>query len=530
MCGIVGFITAEKNIGAYNRKKWFVNALLADTIRGDDGTGIFLVRHEHEGNADWCKLGDDASHFLRTELAVKRLGYGVDFSPIRIAIGHNRSATVGNVSTANAHPFQEGPITLVHNGTLNGTYNLQKTKTDLKGADVDSHIITHNLAEHSPEEVIPRLNGAFVLVWHDARDQSVNIVRNDKRPFHIMLAGCEKTLLMASEAEMLAWLVRRNNDFKPGEIYYPEPGQWLKFTSENGIKPHVTKVDLYTHRTYSGGGYGYGSGWSDTDWEEWAGGYRGNPTQTSGTTEPPWYQQYKREKGLGESEAPRTTTADVSSALARKLQDKLPGVIRGTLKEVGLEPLDKLRFKVGSVHPIPGTKYGNVYGHLLDVNRMGVVQGLVYDAVKEAPRQQEIWTVLPVGVKAMDGTSVGMLLTRLLRRSAEWFTAPPPSSTSCSDDGTDCSEPDGMEDEGIEEIQFIDEGGNEITFDKWSELVKHGCCYCGSDIGLEDAIEMEWDRVTGQPVCPECVIEMFTNCVHDDETDNDEGAELCGSY
>ena len=40
------------------------------------------------------------------------------FGGYRAVVGHNRSATRGGITTETAHQFQEGPITIVHNGTL----------------------------------------------------------------------------------------------------------------------------------------------------------------------------------------------------------------------------------------------------------------------------------------------------------------------------------------------------------------------------------------------------------------------------
>src|SRR5574343_169279 len=99
MCGIVGFITTETDRGAYDRRKFIESALIAGMVRG--------------GNA--CD-------FMATEEYRKVFGTSVLLSTLRAVIGHNRSATVGKSSTANSHPFQEGPITLVHNGTLAATY------------------------------------------------------------------------------------------------------------------------------------------------------------------------------------------------------------------------------------------------------------------------------------------------------------------------------------------------------------------------------------------------------------------------
>ena len=266
MCGIWGFITTETYRGNSDRRKFIENAAIAGTVRGDDGAGVFIVKHKMEEaeTADWVKVASDGYSLVCNKHYQEKLGIQSKIENIRAVIGHNRSATMGNVDTDNAHPFQEGPITLVHNGTLHTTWELPQSMTDLKKdgqeVEVDSHVIAHNLATATdPADVIKLLDGAFVLIWHDARDHSINVVRNDKRPLHFAPTACEDTILIASEAEMLHWLAKRNN-FNIGGIVFPNPGQLLKFLP--GAKaPEVREVPLYVPRYNYGRSHSY-SGWS----------------------------------------------------------------------------------------------------------------------------------------------------------------------------------------------------------------------------------------------------------------------------
>lgn len=499
MCGIVGFITDESGSGSYARRRWFTNALLTNTVRGDDGTGVFLVTHKNEGGADWAKLGDDASAFLRTEAATERLSAQAPWNKYRSVIGHNRSATVGGVSTKNAHPFQEGPITLVHNGTLTSTYGLPKGRSNLKDVDVDSHVITHNLATHDAEEVIGKLDGAFVLVWHDSRDQSINIVRNSERPLHLMPVSCEKTILIASEAEMLWWLVKRSTDFRAGPIFYPEPGHWMKFVPDQGITPIVKQVELYTpkwgRRGY-GRGYGGWGGYDDDDY----GAYYGQV----GASSLPKAQAV----GPKEPDAPRPPA--------------LPKVLASTLTDVQLLPTDKLRFLPTTVAPIYGTKYANVIGRCVDLNKTGVIQGLVWEAVAKCAENGEMWTVYPVASKATEGTG-NVLILRLSRRTVTHRTDPVPSSTSSSDEKKNES---GYTNDNL--YQYLGPDLTMLNKSQWDELVADGCAVCGCVIEDHMAEELEWDTDDAKPICPECVMEMMEDEVPGASDDiNKEEAPWC---
>ena len=278
MCGIVGFITTETKVGEIDRARFLKQALIIDTLRGDDSTGVFGVGHEpffDDGSAYYVKQVATGPEFVESKAYWEQM---YDVSPYRCVVGHNRAATVGAVDVAGAHPFQVGHITLVHNGTLTNANVLPSPMNSLDGVTVDSHAIAHNLNIHSVEEVVENLYGAFALVWHDARDDSVNVVRNNKRPLHFSMGQSGKTLFFMSEGEMLHLLDKR---IKLGlkEIYYPEEGQWLKWTGDSPLMaPEVKNMDLYedkwpVHQSYYTSGrdshnaHAYGYGTYDDDYD-----------------------------------------------------------------------------------------------------------------------------------------------------------------------------------------------------------------------------------------------------------------------
>jgi len=532
MCGIVGFITEETTVGATDRRKWFINALRADIVRGDDGTGVFMVHHEAAAKekADWCKIGGTPDELLWSEVGVEKLGAQAPWERMRCAIGHNRSATVGNASTANAHPFQEGPITLVHNGTLTSMHGLPIPKSKTKGADVDSHVITHNLASHSVAEVVRELDGAYVLVWHDSRDQSVNIIRNTQRPLHLMPLKYHKTILMASEAEMLYWLVRRSA-FTGGDIYYPEAGTHLKFLPEAGLKPVATKLDMYKW-TYSGSSYGsgYGGGYGkrgfdDDDYSPWQG---GDDDDVPFTPKSPATEG----SNMGKAERPILEAPKIASSALNK---KVPKGLSKTLQQEGLVHLDKLRMRVQAVTQVHGTNHAIVIGRLIDLDRplTAHIYGLMYDAVKGAcGREPETWTVAPNGVKMLGQTSV--VLCRLLSRSAKVLstTRTDPSSTSSPELSPVSSIKPGDElwdaltdaerVRWFESQVYRDSMGNVVPYRTWLVDVSQGCVYCRREIVPEDALDIQWDSASRGAICPECV-EEFTQ---DDPVGNNNEDDL----
>ena len=244
MCGIVGFITTEQHIGKHARRKFIKQALMVDTVRGPHATGTFFVEHNHDiekfAASAYYKSLDNGFDFVNRKEFDEFLN---DIHNYRAIVGHNRFATMGARSNVdNAHPFLEGNVVLVHNGTLHGTHKLPKTMTQL-GVEVDSHVIAHNLAEHTIDEVIPNLYGAFTLVWHDYRDNGIHVIRNDERPLHFTKLASQDTVVFASESLMLKMIVDRIKE-KCGPVYYPKPGRLLSFYEDGGLTPTTRDIEV----------------------------------------------------------------------------------------------------------------------------------------------------------------------------------------------------------------------------------------------------------------------------------------------
>lgn len=117
----------------------------------------------------------------------------------RVMIGHNRYATQGKVSRANAHPFEYGETIGVHNGTLHNKHVLE----DGHKFDVDSQALIHHIDRNGVKSAVDKLNGAWALVWWDAVNERLNFLRNKERPLYLSWSKDDKTLLWASEKWML---------------------------------------------------------------------------------------------------------------------------------------------------------------------------------------------------------------------------------------------------------------------------------------------------------------------------------------
>lgn len=245
MCGIVGTITKVSNGFDRDDMTWFQQALIVDVLRGVDSTGLFMVTNDQD--VSWAKVASHPLRLLqqkRTEVIFNEASWKG-----RALVGHNRKATVGNITNENAHPFAEGHIILVHNGSVsNATEVAKEAGVDV---EVDSHVIAHLLStEKDIPAALAKLRGAFAVVWYNQKEHTLNLVRNDDRPLSI--AESPRAIYFASEPEMLNWtLSRRTGVTKFSEAKMLEPNKVITFDLETG-KSTSTDVEF---KEYSYGGF-----------------------------------------------------------------------------------------------------------------------------------------------------------------------------------------------------------------------------------------------------------------------------------
>lgn len=227
MCGIIGVINYRSNnpLASTSICKLLDEALWADMLRGSDGTGLMALNSSQR--LEVIKTSG-SYHTLYNHRRYHSIQNFTDSN--YFTIGHNRAATRGHKDhDDNAHPFQEGHIALVHNGTLSHFHEDYKDKDWNK--NVDSKALTKIIAEHGLIKGTEFFHGAYAIVWIDEKNQTLNIARNDERP--LGWVRLKNYLLIASEPHMMAWLAVRNGlrvyelgMFEPQKLYTYHAFTW----------------------------------------------------------------------------------------------------------------------------------------------------------------------------------------------------------------------------------------------------------------------------------------------------------------
>ena len=220
MCGIIGIVgTTEVASALYD-------GLTVLQHRGQDAAGIATV----EGSKLRLHKGNGLVRDVFGHAAMARLRG-------RIGIGHCRYPTAGSESTAEAQPFYVNSpygIALAHNGNLTNTaelvdlvaerYGSQRRGELARGNTTDTALVTALLAgdpDHTLEatavEVLPRLRGAFCLVFMD--EHTLYAARDPQGVRPLVLGRLERGWVVASESAALdivgASYVR---EVEPGEL------------------------------------------------------------------------------------------------------------------------------------------------------------------------------------------------------------------------------------------------------------------------------------------------------------------------
>lgn len=237
MCGIVGVITKAKNGFSKEDTENFSHMLYCDAIRGLDSTGIFTVTYENK--VLWAKEASPPLGFLASKKCKDILQEA--FMRGRFLFGHNRKATLGEVTDENAHPFIYKDIILIHNGTITDHKKHANTSSD-------SNAITILIQEKGYKQALKEIEGAFALVWYNVTEKNLYLVRNDKRPLNII--ETDDSWYISSEAALADWIINRESYYfttkKVKNTFSLKPGTLYKIDLNETNKIEEESVSFFT--------------------------------------------------------------------------------------------------------------------------------------------------------------------------------------------------------------------------------------------------------------------------------------------
>lgn len=287
ICGIAGFVVADKDYGIINTERLTFSLAMHMRTRGTDATGICTV--SPKGRVEVRKAPTAADLFL-----AGRKGIG---QSAQTALIHTRHATQGPPSNPlNNHPIVYEGIIGIHNGMVRNDDDLFEIKGWDRKAQVDSEAIFAAI-HHYPNlvEGLESIDASWAIAWIDQtlNPRTLWLARGTSSPLHYVLTK-NGSIVFASTSEAVqnaAFVsgITPGKGKQPADIETTEaPPGFLACVDADGEMEIFPKFDGYglkavekpgKHRRYTG----YGSSLDDWESNSWKTGDLGKGTSSRST-------------------------------------------------------------------------------------------------------------------------------------------------------------------------------------------------------------------------------------------------------
>ena len=223
MCGVVAVI------GKSSASSLVIEGLKKLEYRGYDSAGIASIdNNQLQVVKSEGKLKNLIEKF---ELSIKTKSY----NDTKIAIGHTRWATHGNINIKNAHPLiSDNKVAVVHNGIIENYLNLKRdliSEGYIFNSVTDTEVIPHLFIKYIKEGknllqagrlVLKDIKGAFAFVAMSTDFPEELFVSRNSSPIAIGLG--EHSNFVGSDAQSVAHLTKK--------IIYLEDGDYALLTND----------------------------------------------------------------------------------------------------------------------------------------------------------------------------------------------------------------------------------------------------------------------------------------------------------
>jgi hypothetical protein len=484
------------------RKSAFKQLLEAASWRGRDATGVACVRiNAPKEPAIVFKKAIKASDFTDLE-QYRRLEH--NFDEYGFVIGHARSSTSDgwNLADANAHPFQYGPVTLVHNGTIR---NHKFLDSGIEHPVDSAHVAAALAKEEDPKVVLDKLLGPFALVWHDARRGTLNFAKNNDKPLFFCFVEKENTMFWGSELEAIYAILHRHDikidgkfrhcsafrhaQFKVDDLrgFKCDPfGRRQTSAAQSGTTPYAAPWKEETRRLHQDRSYKTEQETTSTSQQEKSSTPHQMPTEDGECDTAEGVVVFRRGSLRPRSRRKIRAAKEKLLRLGRKIDYPIcftpevwiPYKNQERGRRGAIRGKDRARnqwFEIGNVPKDVWDKAntaGRIYGRIVNVKRPTSFDVVVCDYDPE-------------------------LMERFVFRTT-------PIKNAAASEVAAASGPF-LEEEDFKNRKYVGPGDVKLTEKEFNGLVKHGCGYCSRDLSVGDHEEILWVGPHQQtPICAVC--------------------------
>lgn len=222
MCGLLGI----SGPGIQTKDlQMFKQMGIVSGVRGLDSAGIFQTRTIGNSKSfqhleGWYKTVGPFTELLDSiEADKKKYPHLITAISIDLLMGHVRAATKGEITSANAHPFDVEKYIGMHNGTLIDRRYQHASKTD-------SEMMFHDMDVRGIEEVLTTMDdqSAYAVTVFEKKSNTVFFATNGKRPLWFITLKDRSVTYWASELGILTYVLNRNHE---------------KYHTADALPPHI---------------------------------------------------------------------------------------------------------------------------------------------------------------------------------------------------------------------------------------------------------------------------------------------------